>query len=135
MADADQTATPPPVRPILVVDDDAQLRDLMRRMLELGGFEAVEAGDGDEALKRLRQQPVSLVITDILMPNREGLETIIELRRLQPEVPIIAMSGGGADNYLLTASKLGAVRTLAKPFSRHELIAMVNEVLGSTAAQ
>ncbi len=121
-----------PPRRILIIDDDEQLREMLRRMLEYAGYDVLEACDGDEAMKALRHHEVDVVITDILMPNREGLETIMELRRGRPQLPIIAMSGGGwggSSSYLTTANKLGAARTLAKPFTRQQILDAVAEVL------
>lgn len=132
MTEESSGAAMTPPRQILIIDDDEQLREMLRRMLEYAGYEVIEACDGDEAMKVLRHHEVDLVITDILMPNREGLETIMELRRGRPQVPIIAISGGGwgpTSNYLVTANKLGAAKTLAKPFTRQEILDAVSEVL------
>ncbi len=118
---------------ILVIDDDAQVRDMLRRMLELAGHEVVVAEDGEAGLKVHAAEPADLIITDILMPNKEGLEIIMCLRRDQPELPIIAISGGGATGgfgYLSTADKLGATVTIAKPFRRDEMLTAVDTALG-----
>jgi CheY-like chemotaxis protein len=91
-----------------------------------------EAVDGKEAIENCRSHPADLLITDILMPGQEGIETIVQFRRNYPEVKIIAMSGGGRNNgqsYLELAKKLGALRTLAKPFSIKDFLATVQGVL------
>jgi len=118
---------------ILIIDDNDQLRSLLREILELGNYVVTEAPNGDIGARLFRQQPADLVITDIFMPEKEGLETIRELRRDFPDVKIIAISGGGsrgALGYLPTAKKLGAHRTFIKPFEMLELLAAVHELLG-----
>lgn len=112
-------------RNLLLADDDADLRYALRRILERAGFVVSEAENGDQALHALEGATFDLLITDLIMPTREGLETIQACRRLHPELPIIAISGGGRikpDDYLALAKRLGAQRTLAKPFSGEELI-------------
>jgi CheY-like chemotaxis protein len=117
---------------ILVVDDDETfLRPLCQTLL-CAGHEVLAAADGSAALKLYRQQPVDLVITDLVMPEKEGIETMMELRQLQPDLKIIAMSGGGyihCTDYLQIARRLGANRTLAKPFTAQELIEAVTSLL------
>jgi DNA-binding NtrC family response regulator len=116
---------------ILVVDDDTNFRQMLCQTLERAGYRVVEAEDGNVALKACEVEVPGLVITDILMPEKEGLETIQELRAKYPEVNIIAMSGGGRispDSYLPLAKSLGAVRTLQKPFRREEVIKAVQEL-------
>jgi CheY-like chemotaxis protein len=101
---------------ILVVDDDETFRRLLCQTLLRAGHEVLAADDGRGALRLYRQQPADLVITDLIMPEQEGLETILELRRLQPDLKIIAISGGGRmvpGDYLPIARHLGAARTLA----------------------
>src|SRR2546421_220445 len=97
---------------ILVIDDNNDLRTIMQHMLEPEGHEVVLAADGAEGLKLQAECPAALVITDIFMPNKEGIETIYELREKYPHTIIIAISGGGklpGKDYLLTANELGAV--------------------------
>jgi DNA-binding NtrC family response regulator len=116
---------------ILVVDDDTNFRQMLAQTLERAGYRVVEAEDGNVALKACETEVPGLVITDILMPEKEGLETIQELRAKYPEVNIIAMSGGGRispDSYLPLAKSLGAVKTLQKPFRREEVIKAVQEL-------
>ena len=117
---------------ILVIDDDDQLRASIRQMLELSEYEVNEASDGDEGIKAYQKNPYDLVITDLIMPKKEGIETILELRRDYPEAKIIAMSGGGyggPDNYLYMAQKFGVNSTLLKPFGREELLNAVKDTL------
>lgn len=118
---------------ILVIDDDEQVRGLLVRMLERGGFDEVDqAADGNAGLARHRAQPADLVITDIVMPEKEGLETIQDLRRDSPGTRIIAISGGGLNqpgNYLQLARHFGAHQVLTKPIHYDTLISTVNSVL------
>jgi len=119
---------------ILVIDDDEQLRALLHEILDRAGFQVVEAANGVEGLKLYRNQPADLVITDLIMPEKEGVETIMELREQFPNARIIAISGGertGGRNYLPIAARLGAHRTVAKPFSRQEILDAVRETLAA----
>jgi len=118
---------------ILIIDDDPQILDMIGQTLEREGHEVIDASDGKEGLKLYRENPTDLIITDIIMPEKEGIETIMELRRDFPDVKIIAISGGGridAEQYLSMAQKLGAQRTFAKPVARAELLKAVRELLG-----
>ncbi len=117
---------------ILVIDDDDMIRDVVRQMLENEGFEVADACEGSEGMALQRKRPADLVITDLIMPDQEGLETIKELREEFPQVKIMAISGGGwigAGPYLGTAGKIGAHAALAKPFEREALLAVVRELL------
>ena len=118
---------------ILVIDDDAQLRKMLRQMLERQGYGVIEAGDGKEGMALYRQAPTELIITDIIMPEKEGVETIIELRRDFPDVKIIAISGGSRslnkEYYLELAKRLGAAYTFTKPFARKELLEAIEDLL------
>lgn len=117
---------------ILLVDDDEQLRAMLKIVLTRAGHEVREARDGNEALKIQSRHPADLMITDLIMPDREGLDTIREVRRNNAGIKIIAMSGGGrvnAQDYLVLAKKLGADYSLAKPFSNQELLRVVQLVL------
>lgn len=123
---------------ILLVDDDELLRPTVAQALTERGFAVVEAADGEQAMKRFRAEQPDLVLTDLVMPNQEGIETIVQLRRLAPHLGIIAMSGGVArnpENYLKIAGALGANRTLRKPYSVAELFAAVTEVLEETGVR
>ena len=117
---------------ILVIEDDDSVRKLIRRILEGAGYTVLEAPDGVQGVQTYREQRPDLVLTDIFMPGKEGLETILELGLLDLEVRIIAVSGGGNMgilNPLPMAAKLGALRTLSKPFSGKELVDLVEEIL------
>jgi CheY-like chemotaxis protein len=117
---------------ILLVDDEKQLRSMLRIALESAGHEVEEAVDGKEAIESYRNHPADLLLTDIVMPGQEGIETIMQFREKYPELKIIAMSGGGQNSgqsYLDWAKKLGANRTLAKPFSIEGFLGAVQEVL------
>ena len=117
---------------ILIIDDDFQLRKMLRQMLERSGYEVAEASDGDMGIKACREDDFDLVITDIVMPNKEGIETIMELKRAYPEIKILAMSGGGRnkpEDYLFMAEKLGAEQTLSKPFEREDFLGKVSKIL------
>jgi len=117
---------------ILVIDDDALMRDTIEAMLEEAGHQLMLAENGDRALALMANTAADLVITDILMPGKEGMQTICELQELYPTVPIIAISGGSRrvkQSYLPTATALGAAATLDKPFSHAELLKTVNSLL------
>jgi CheY-like chemotaxis protein len=118
---------------ILLVEDDEVLRSLLRISLEKMGHTVTEARDGKEGLALFKKGPVDLVVTDLMMPEKEGLETIRELRRGQPELKIIAMSGGGRTNardVLKAAKAFGATTVFSKPFSVADLRNAVEELLG-----
>ena len=115
---------------ILVIDDDADMRSLLDEMLRDGGHEVALAGDGREGVAKYRANRADLVITDLFMPNQEGLETIVELRHDFPNVLIIAMSGKTFARAMLTiATRLGAVEVLMKPFQPAELLDAVTRAL------
>ena len=118
---------------ILVIDDDVQVREMLTRSFQRAGYEVMAARDGNVALKLHSANPANLIITDIIMPEKEGLETIIEFRRRYQGVKIVAISGGGkieADQYLDTAKALGAQKTFSKPFDLEELLESVRGLLG-----
>jgi DNA-binding response OmpR family regulator len=117
---------------ILVIEDDFAVRELILQTLSKAGYQVIAAGDGVEGLSLFREKNPALVITDIVMPQKEGLQTIIELRQQSPGVKVIAMSGGGRycnADYLKLARKFGASRTVSKPFMRDEMLAAVRELL------
>jgi CheY-like chemotaxis protein len=117
---------------VLLIDDDDQFRSMLRQVLGREGHEVVEARNGKEGIALYRATPADLVISDILMPEQEGLQTIRELRAEFPAVKIIAVSGGGVHgtmNFLKAAKLFGAQRTLWKPFDLDELRQTVREVL------
>ena len=113
---------------ILVVDDDASTRVALQAILTPAGYAVIEAANGEEAIRRCREQQADLVVLDILMPEKEGLETIRELKRDFPKVKIIAISGCGAQ-YLRMAKEFSAHRTFRKPFSLDEIVEAVKALL------
>jgi DNA-binding NtrC family response regulator len=118
---------------ILVVDDDEQVRTMLRMTLEAAGYEAEEAPDGKIAIRILRERPADLVITDLIMPEKEGIETIMDIRKEWPGAKIIAISGGGrlvASDFLWHAQRLGAARAFQKPIDRKKLLDAVRELVG-----
>ena len=117
---------------ILLVEDDDQLRTMLKLLLTNSGYEVWEACNGERVSQICQQCHPDLVITDLLMPEKEGLEVILELRRRDRNVKIIAMSGGwkgSAESYLPLARKFGAQYTLAKPFSHEEFLKVVQLAL------
>ncbi|MFO7655042.1 MAG: response regulator [Candidatus Krumholzibacteriia bacterium] len=121
---------------ILVVDDDDQIRAMLRLTLEREGHVIDEAADGNQALARYAAEPADLVIMDIVMPEKEGIETIMELRRTYRDVKIIAISGGGRVNpedYLRWARTFGVQHTFAKPVDRNRLLDAVDELAVNAA--
>lgn len=117
---------------ILLVDDDEPFRKMLRLTLTKLGYDVLDAANGREALRLHDVLPAELVITDLIMPEREGLEIIMELHRRQPALKIIAISGGGrinAKDFLVIAKVFGASRTFTKPFATTELAAAVAELL------
>jgi DNA-binding response OmpR family regulator len=116
---------------ILVVDDNEDLRTTIQALLQADGFEVSVAADGEAALLLHRAHPADVVVTDLFMPDKDGIETIIELKKLYPNVKIIAMSGWtstqGSD-YLQVAREIGAAVTLQKPFDPLELSRVVRQL-------
>jgi two-component system, chemotaxis family, chemotaxis protein CheY len=123
---------------ILVIDDDADVSDVLRETLELSGHTVRVAGNGRVGLQLQRQAPADLIITDMYMPEQDGIETLIELQRDFPDVPVIGMSGGGAlvtMDALPMARRLGARQLLTKPFTAAEMRAAVNTALTGPAKE
>lgn len=117
-------------RKLLVVDDEYSIRVILAEFLKAEGYHVTMAADGDEAIQLARRLCFDLVITDMRMPGRDGVETILTLRAEHPKLRIVAMSGAAAHapgSFLPLAGKLGAARTLAKPFCRKELLEAVEE--------
>jgi DNA-binding response OmpR family regulator len=124
----DEVLSTRPVR-ILVIDDEEQIRAWMLLALSAAGYHVDEAADGEQGLTLARRQWFDLVITDLVMPEKEGVETIRELRELCPGTRIIAMTGAFIGDFLKVVEKLGASATLTKPFSSAELLQQVRAVL------
>jgi len=123
---------------ILVIDDERSIGELLRDYLEKAGYDVQIAVNGDEGMRLFREQPADLIITDIFMPIREGLDTIKELHRDYPGVKIIAMSGGcrvepgnaSTMDFLSIAKEFGACATFSKPFHMKDILAAVDKLLG-----
>ena len=120
---------------ILIIDDDVGMRRTASRILRRGGHKVVEAGDGVEGLCIFRTELPDIVVSDIVMPKKEGIETIVELRRENPALLILAISGNltGSTNYLRFAEKLGANGTLAKPFRAADLLREIDNLMRRSA--
>jgi two-component system response regulator (stage 0 sporulation protein F) len=117
---------------ILIIDDEQSIRDLLREVLEKAGHRVIEARDGREGLTLYSQQPVDLVIMDLLMPDTDGLEATLQLTREYVDAKIIAMTGAQGDRNFLDVAKLfGARRTFEKPFDINKLIQAVKEELAA----
>ena len=124
---------------VLIIDDDDQFRKLIKRFLEKDGYEVLEASNGIEGIDMYKRFKADLIVTDIIMPEQEGIETIIKLRREYPTVKIIAMSGGGMiiepDNYLKIAKDLFVQYTFKKPFARVEFLSAVYNLTHKDASK
>ena len=119
---------------VLLIDDEPTILLMMKKMIERAGYEVDLASNGEDGLILIDNYKFDLVITDIIMPEKEGLEIITELRKKHPEIRIIAISGGGRlspEGYLESAEMLGADRIFKKPFARAELVAAIEELIGS----
>jgi YesN/AraC family two-component response regulator len=121
---------------ILIIDDEPLARAILRGILTREGHSVVEAANGNDGISIFRVQPFDLVITDIIMPEKDGIQTIIELRRDYPGTRLIAISGGGRTrnlDFLKLALRYGAQKALAKPFSRDDLVEAIEAVLANAA--
>ena len=117
---------------ILVIDDEPTALDLLRRILEMNGYEVLSAANGQKGVELFHQYPCDLVITDMVMPIKDGLQTILDLRSIAPYLPVIAISGGGAiskERYLAVAGYLDNVLTIAKPFAIEDITEAVRKLL------
>jgi DNA-binding response OmpR family regulator len=122
---------------ILLVDDDNLVRTSLAFALEDAGYTVVQAVNGDDGLAALERHRFDLVILDILMPEREGIETIREIRKKWAALPVLAMSGGdktGWSDFLRMASALGANDTMAKPFTASDFVERVVGLVGAAKA-
>lgn len=120
-----------PSKIILVLDDEELIRDLLSDALQNANCQIIRLSNGKEAIEELHRQPVDLLITDIVMPEQDGLETIRIVRKLFPEIKILAISAYGSGNYLKVARLMGATETLAKPLDMAVLQATVKSLLES----
>lgn len=119
---------------ILVVDDDPLIRSTLRMMLEIEGHEVIDAENGRRAEQIVARRRPDLMVTDILMPEQEGIETIISLRQAHKDLKILAISGGGRSRqmeFLRLAGKFGADATLEKPFDRSTFLAAIRPLLAA----
>jgi DNA-binding response OmpR family regulator len=124
---------------ILVIDDEEVIRIQLRLVLEDAGHEVDEAEDGEAGCRLFRERPADLIITDMIMPKKDGANTILDLWRDFPHVRIIAISGGDGtsapEEFLEYAGAFGALRTFAKPVGRDELLAAVDELVARKPPQ
>lgn len=119
---------------ILLIDDDDMVRDLFRSILTDAGYEVVAAIDGAEGLRRIEEGGFDVVLTDILMPEKEGVSTILAMKKMRPGIGIIAISGGGRTRNLTPlriAKKVGADLALSKPIEPNDLLKAVRKVAAS----
>ena len=120
------------MKKVLVIDDDDDFRNMLSARLMKAGYTVLDAENGFRGLQVYRKEPVGVVITDIIMPEKEGMETILELKRVNPEVRIIAISGGGRstpEDYLNIAEYFGAVKSFMKPFDMNEFIETLDHLV------
>jgi YesN/AraC family two-component response regulator len=117
---------------VLIIDDEPYILLMLKKMLEKAGYEVDLASNGKEGMELFEQHSADLVITDIIMPDKEGLEIILEMKKQRPDLKIIAISGGGRispESYLECAAHFGAARVFQKPFKQKELVSAVNELI------
>jgi len=123
---------------ILIIEDETPFRTILIRILQEKGHEVVDVPDGSQALRLCQEHAIDLVLTDLIMPNKEGIETIIEVHKAFPSLPIIAMSGGGRSgphDLLYAAATLGACATISKPFHVHQLLTLLETHLAPVSAK
>lgn len=119
---------------ILIIDDDPSILTMLKRMLEKAGYEVDIASNGSEGLEKIEGCPPDLLVTDIVMPEKEGLELIFYLRRKNPGLKIVAISGGGRFNYngyLTSAKLLGADLIFQKPLVHKEFVQAISDLINS----
>jgi YesN/AraC family two-component response regulator len=120
------------MKKILIIDDELSIQKLLKMLLERNRYQTFEASNGTQGIALYKKHKPDLIITDLIMPEKEGLETIRELKKIDPDVKIIALSGGGLGDpkmYLNMASTFGAVRTFNKPVDNDILISNIKEIL------
>jgi len=117
---------------VLIIEDDEFVMNMLKQTFERAGYEVGTASNGRIGIQLYECKPFDVVITDLIMPDMEGIETISNLRKCNPDVKVIAISGGGRnspDDYLHLAKKLGAARTFPKPVDRNELLEAVKALI------
>jgi DNA-binding response OmpR family regulator len=122
---------------ILIVDDESEIREMLEMMLGNAGYETESVSNGEEAVNKFKEKNYDLLITDVVMPEKDGVAAMLELRSSLPGIKIIAMSGGGVippETYLEVAAKLGASKTFTKPLNTRELLNAVKELIGEPGA-
>ena len=125
------------MKSILIADDEPGIRELAKRALASAGYSMFEAGNGHEAIKVMERVNIDLAVMDIIMPSKEGVETILEIKTRWPNCKILAISGGGriaAQDFLALAQHVGADETLKKPFKFDELVGMAEGMLTPAVA-
>jgi CheY-like chemotaxis protein len=117
---------------VLIIDDDVQMRIMLKKTLERAGYEVVDADNGQKGIEAYKRKQTDVIITDLIMPGKDGMETIIELKREFPDVKIIAVSGGtramDPRDYLFYTTQAGVTHTFTKPFDPNEIIKAVQEL-------
>ena len=116
---------------ILVIDDEEPVRRLLRQTLERAGYDVLEAENGFDGTEVLRSKSVELLITDLVMPGQEGIETMKWVKQALPDLPVLAISGAVPAEFLNASSKLGASGTLSKPFAPEALLELVRKLIGT----
>lgn len=117
---------------ILIIEDDPLMMETLKGVLEINGFEVLSASNGEQGLSAFYDEPTPLIITDLIMPKKGGLRVIAELKEENPQLKIIAISGGGsreADEYLNASKTLNVDIALKKPFKNEELLSAINKLL------
>lgn len=117
---------------ILIIEDDEEVREYLESVLSRAGYECISAHNGQAGVDLFLADPADLVITDIIMPEKDGIETIMDLRRKNNSLKVIAISGGGRaepENYLHSAKLLGANRAMKKPFTNEEMLDAIRDLL------
>jgi CheY-like chemotaxis protein len=120
------------MKQILVIDDEPSIQILLKKMIERGGFDVLTASDGKQGMALVHTHSVDLVVTDLIMPEKEGIEVIMELQKIRPDIPVIAISGGGlnsSESYLRIAREAGAHAVLEKPVERTMLLQTIENLL------
>jgi DNA-binding NtrC family response regulator len=126
------------VKRILIIDDEQIVLEVLCKILQLEGYEVVTAASGDEGIELFGQKPFDLVITDMVMPGKDGLQTILALRQEDPDLAVVAMSGGGTiskERYLAVAGYLDGIVTITKPFSLESITKTVAELLSEAGEE